>query len=45
MTTKTKAEKPKPKTQKPKVNVLNPRYKGVSPELVAKALFRQKGKT
>ena len=38
---KTKTEKTKPETWKPKVEVRNPRYKGATPEMVAKALVRQ----
>ena len=30
--------------KKPKVEVQNQRYEGATPEMVAKALFRQKGK-
>ena len=38
---KIKTGKTKPKTQKPKVKVLNQRYEGATPEMVAKALFKQ----
>ena len=30
-----------PKTRKPKVEVQNPRYEGVTPEMVGKSLLRQ----